>query len=91
MTSIRNFFNQSPQLPGFLGNFANAMNMFKQFSSNPMGALLGMNVNIPQNLANNPQAMVQHLIGSGQMSQEQFNQLSKTANLFQQMMQGPGR
>lgn len=49
------------------GGMQNFMNQFNQFR---------------QNLGNqqNPQQMVQHLLDSGQMTQEQFNQLSRMAN-----------
>ena len=36
----------------------------------------------------NPQQQVQQLLNSGQMTQEQFNQLSKMATQFQNMMRG---
>lgn len=53
-------------LQGF-GNMQNFMNQFNQFR---------------QNFGNqqNPQQMVQQLLDSGQMSQQQFNQLSRMAN-----------
>ena len=49
------------------GGMQNFMNQFNQFR---------------QNFGNqqNPQQMVQHLLDSGQMTQEQFNQLSQMAN-----------
>ena len=48
------------------GNMQNFMNQFNQFR---------------QGIGNqNPQAMVQQLLDSGRMSQEQFNQLSQMAN-----------
>lgn len=49
------------------GNMQNFMNQFNQFR---------------QNFGNgqNPQAVVQQLLDSGKMSQEQFNQLSQMAN-----------
>ena len=48
------------------GNMQNFMNQFNQFR---------------QEIGNqNPQVMVQQLLDSGRMSQEQFNQLSQMAN-----------
>ena len=49
------------------GNMQNFMNQFNQFR---------------QSFGNsqNPQAIVQQLLDSGRMSQEQFNQLSQMAN-----------
>lgn len=49
------------------GNMQNFMNQFNQFEQN-----FGKH--------ENPQAMVQQLLDSGKMSQDQFNQLSQMAN-----------
>lgn len=49
--------------------------MFTQFMQNPMQVLMSKRLNIPQNLANNPEAMVQHLMNTGQMSQDTYNKL----------------
>ena len=43
------------------------MNM-QQLQQDPIGMAQKAGYNIPQNLAGNPQAMVQHLIQSGQVS-----------------------
>lgn len=40
----------------------------QQLQQNPIGAARQAGFNIPENLANNPQAMVQHLIQTGQVS-----------------------
>ena len=99
MSLLSNFFNQNnapiagpigQQNNGFLGNLANMSALFqkyRQFAQNPVGALLSMNpnLNIPQNLMNNPEAAVKYLIDSGQMTQEQFNQFGQAANQFQSM------
>lgn len=50
------------------GGFMNFMNQFNQFKQN-----------IQQN-GINPQAQVQQLLNSGQMTQEQFNQFRAMAN-----------
>lgn len=64
---IGNNFNGGPQNNMFnpFGGFMNFMNQFNQFRSGVQG---------------NPQQMVQNMIQNGQMSQEQFNQLSNMAN-----------
>ena len=41
-----------------------------------------------QNFNGDPKARVQQLLDSGQMSQQQFNQLSQMATQFQNMMNG---
>ena len=66
------------------GSMQAMMQQFQQFRSNPMQFMAQRRLNIPQNLINNPQAAIQHLMNNGQMSQEQFNQLQGLANRIQQ-------
>ena len=66
----------------------NILNMFNNFIQNPVQALSGANFNIPQNITNNPQAIIQHLLSSGQVSQSQVNQAMEVRNnpMFQGLM-----
>jgi len=57
------------------------MSMLQQFKSNPMQFLLQRRLNVPQNIANDPQAILNHLLQTGQVSQEQVNRA------YQQMAQ----
>lgn len=50
------------------GNFQNFQQQFQQFQQSMRGV--------------NPQQKVQELLNSGQMTQEQFNQLRAMANMF---------
>lgn len=78
---------------GFGGGFGNMMNMigqFRQFMQNPVGNLMNSGMNIPQNIQNNPEAIVNYLRSSGQMSDDQFNQVSNMAQMVQGMF-GNGR
>ena len=56
------------------------MNMFNQFRGNPMQTLSQFGV--PQNMSN-PSEIIQHLMNSGKMSQQQFNQLQQMAGQLQ--------
>lgn len=58
----------------------NMLNMLNNLMNNPIQTLLSANLNIPQNIANNPQAIVQHLLSSGQVSQSQVNQAMQQRN-----------
>ena len=49
------------------------MNM-QQLQQDPIGMAQKAGYNIPQNLAGNPQAMVQHLIQSGQLGGPKLQQ-----------------
>lgn len=56
----------------------NIINMVSQFRSNPM-AIISQRFNIPQNITT-PQAMIQHLLDSGQITQEQVNNAMQMRN-----------
>lgn len=89
MNMMRNIFGGGPPLGNGGGPFANIaalLQKFNRFRKNPLGELLGINVDIPQNLNGNPEGMVKYLRDSGQMPPEQFNQLSQMANTFQQFL-----
>lgn len=55
------------------------MAKFNTFKQNPMQFLMQNNLNIPQQFANDPHGAVQHMLNSGQMSQEQLNRLTQMA------------
>lgn len=61
------------QTPNVNGGFVDMMSRFQKFK---------------QNFSGDPKEQVQQLLNNGQMTQEQFNQLSKMATQFQQMMRG---
>lgn len=60
-------------------NINNLSSMFQNFKNNPMGFLMQRKLNIPQELSNNPQGIVQHLLDTGQMTQKQLNELQSFA------------
>lgn len=66
----------------------NILNLFNNLMQNPVQALLSANLNIPPNIANNPQAIVQHLLSSGQISQNQVNEAMQARNnpMFQGLL-----
>lgn len=69
---ISSLFNMfGRQQPPINSGFANMINQFNNFKKNYSG---------------DPKQQVQQLLDSGQMSQQQFNQLSQMATQFQQMM-----
>lgn len=53
---------------------------FRQFMSNPMQFLMSRKINIPEQYANDPHGAVQHLLNSGQMSQDTLNRMTQFAN-----------
>lgn len=62
------------------------MNTYQQFKANPMQMLM-QRFNIPQNM-NNPNEILQHLLNTGQITQDQVNQAMQLRNnpIIQQMM-----
>lgn len=56
----------------------NLINTIQQFRQNPQ-QMLAQRFNLPQNV-NDPQAIIQHLLNTGQISQEQVNQAMRMKN-----------
>ncbi|MBP5325306.1 MAG: hypothetical protein J6Y86_07425 [Pseudobutyrivibrio sp.] len=53
------------------------LSMLMQFKQNPMGMLSQFGV--PQNLSNDPQAVIQNMMNRGVISQDQYNQAMEMA------------
>lgn len=56
------------------------LSQLNQLRSNPVQFLMSRRFNIPENLSGNPQGIVQHLLDSGQMSQETYAKLQGQVN-----------
>ena len=54
---------------------------FRGFMGDPIQMMSGMN--IPKNMMNSPNEMIQYLMNSGQMNQGQYNQLKQMAGQIQ--------
>lgn len=57
----------------------NLIGMLSNLMNNPLSLLSQRGFNLPQNL-NDPQAIVQHLLNSGQINQETVNQAMQMRN-----------
>ena len=68
-----------------MNNPMNFMQMFGQFRQNPTQFLIQQKFNIPQNIGSNPQAIVQHLLDTNQISQQQVNQARQMLPKLDQM------
>ena len=51
-------------------NPMNLMGMLQQFRANPMQMLMQRRMNVPQNMMNDPNAILNHLLQTGQVSQD---------------------
>lgn len=58
------------------------MNMLQSFKSNPMQFLAQRRFNVPANMANDPQAILNHLLQTGQVSQDAINQAYSQMSQF---------
>ena len=56
-------------------NGGGMMSQLQRLRANPLQFLMNHRLNIPQELQNNPQGIVQYLLNTGQMSQNDFNNL----------------
>ena len=63
-------------------NPMNVMSMLQQFRQNPRQMLLQRRMNVPQGIANDPQAILNHLLQTGQISQNQVNQAYQMMGQF---------
>lgn len=59
----------------------NPLQMLQQIKSNPAAFLRQAGVNVPANL-NDPNAIIQHLLNSGQVSQQRYEQARRMAEQF---------
>lgn len=56
----------------------NLMQMIQQIRSNPMQFIQRAGFRVPQNMTD-PNAIIQHLMQTGQISQQRYNQVFQTA------------
>lgn len=69
--------------PMFGGNMprVNPMQMLQQLRQNPVQMLRQAGLNVPDNL-NDPNAIIQHLMNSGQISQQNYERARQMAAQF---------
>lgn len=58
------------------------MQMLQQFKANPLQMLAQRRFNVPANMANDPQAILNHLLQTGQVNQETVNGAYQMAQRF---------
>ncbi len=76
------------------GSMQGLFSQFQSFRGNPMQMFMQKKMKIPQNIQNNPQQIIQHMMDNGTISQEQFNAAKQMAQqvqenpMFRQMLGG---
>ena len=76
-------FNSLGRVPTYTANANGSMNIMQQLSqlrSNPVQVLSKAGYNIPEGIGNNPQAIVQHLLNTNQITQQRLNQSQMMAD-----------
>lgn len=70
-----------------MNNPLQIMQMLGNLTQNPMQVLSQCGLNVPSNI-NNPQEIIQHLLNTGQINQEQVNQAQQMQNnpMFKNLM-----
>lgn len=64
------------------GSFQNFVSQFRQVMSNPQQYVM-QNLGIPQEIANNPDAIMQKMMKEGRVSQQQYNAARRAAQQIQ--------
>lgn len=65
-----------------MNNMTDIMGMLQRLKANPVQFLLQRRFNVPANIGNDPNAILNHLMQSGQISQQQVNQAYQMAQRF---------
>lgn len=63
------------------GLVGNIMQMLPGMKQNPLGTLQSVGFNVPNGL-NNPQQIIQHLMQTGQVNQQQLNYAQQMAQML---------
>lgn len=58
------------------------MQMLSQLKANPLQFLMQRRLNLPVNVGNDPNAILNHLLQTGQVSQDAVNRAYQTAQRF---------
>lgn len=69
-------------MPNPMAGMGNMMNMLQQLKANPIQFLMQRKFNLPQGIGNDPQSILNHLVSSGQVNQNQINVAYQMAQKF---------
>lgn len=67
-------------------NRMNISDMARKIKENPMQFMIEQKFQIPNGINNNPQAIIQHLLNSGQINQQQVNQAAQMLPQLQNLL-----
>ncbi len=87
MNSLRSLLGHTSPFFNLLSNIGAWIGLFQQFACNPIAAIMSMNgVDVPKNFNGTPEQLARHLMSTGQMTQEQFQQCSQGADQLQNIL-----
>lgn len=78
--SLFDSLGKTPTPAPATGGSINPMQALSQLRSNPVQMLSKAGYSIPEGISSNPQAIVQHLLNTNQITQQRFNQSQMMAN-----------
>lgn len=64
-----------------MNNFANMIGALQQIKADPV-SVLSRRFNLPANISKNPQEILQYLLSSGQVTQQQVNSAMQMKSMF---------
>lgn len=67
----------NPIYESMAGSMPNIMSALQNLKQNPIQFIAQRNFNVPQNIANNPNAIIQYLMNTGQISQQKYDQVMR--------------
>lgn len=65
-----------------MNNIGAIMQLLPQFKANPAQMILQRKLNVPQGVMNDPNAIINHLLKTGQVTQEQLNSAYQLVQRF---------
>lgn len=65
----------NPIYNSMTGQQPDIMSAIQNLKQNPIQFLMQRKFNVPQNIASDPNAIIQHLMNTGQVSQQRYNQV----------------
>ena len=71
----------NPLMGGLPSAGMNPAQLLNQLRQDPLGTLRKAGYNVPADISS-PQAIIQHLMNSGQITQQQVNQAQQMAHMF---------
>lgn len=72
----------NPLYQQMMGNVNNPIQMLNQLMSNPIQFILERGFNLPHGISNDPDAIIQYLLNSGQIFQSRYNQVIQEMQNF---------